>query len=279
MPTDREKFPLPERLFLAYTAVSRWATSGPITSPGGRRGCANPLALFKVLFFLLLILLLPIFILPMMLVRLVESGRQSFRYGSSVDIVAGDEARWGHGILPPAPGDAVIRSGAAAIASGDPGFRVAALTDWAVAATALNCQSLVSCDATSTRTFMANGLYRAHKALLELRAGSEVSCAGAWRAVGAAVVGATRSLLVEEVRVRVRCQGWRIERHEPTGLTLRGGPDVATWSEDLTFARSAGEPLPVVRRAPRPRSRRGMPVLQGSRHRRKLRLGPGVLAA
>jgi hypothetical protein len=248
VPADREKFPLPERIFLVFTAVSRWATSGSITSPdrsGSRRGCANPLALFKVLFFLVMILLLPIFILPMMLVRLLESGRHSFRYGSAVDITAGDEARWGHGVLPPVPDDAVIRSGGVAIAHRDPGFRVSALTDWAVAATALNCQSLVSGDATCTRTFMANGLYRAHQALLELRARSEVSCAGAWRVVSAAVVGATRSQLVEEVRVRVRCQGWRMERHEPTGLTLRGGPEVATWSEDLTFARSAGAVTPA----------------------------------
>ena len=108
VPADREKFPLPERIFLVFTAVSRWATRGPITSPdspGSRRGCANPLALFKVLFFLVMILLLPIFILPMMVVRLLESGRQSFRYGSAVDITAGDEARWGHGVLPPVPDD------------------------------------------------------------------------------------------------------------------------------------------------------------------------------
>ena len=248
MPADREKFPLPERIFLVFTAVSRWATRGPITSPdrpGSRRGCANPLALFKVLFFLVMILLLPIFVLPMMLVRLLGTSRQSFRYGSAVDITAGDEARWGHGVLPPVPDNAVIRSGGVAIANRDPGFRVSALTDWAVAATALNCQSLVSGDATCTRTFMANGLYRAHQALLELRARSEVSCSGAWRVVSVAVVGATRSQLVEEVRVRVRCQGWRMEQHEPTGLTLRGGPEVATWSEDLTFARSAGAVTPA----------------------------------
>jgi hypothetical protein len=48
---DRERFPLPERIFLTYTAVSRWATSGSITSagspgsPGSRRGWANPFAL------------------------------------------------------------------------------------------------------------------------------------------------------------------------------------------------------------------------------------------
>src|ERR1700722_10318878 len=95
MPADREKFPLPERIFLAFTAVSRWATSASLTSadtPGSRRGCANPLALFKVLLFLLMIVLLPIFILPMMLARLATSSRQSFRYGSTVDITAGDAA-------------------------------------------------------------------------------------------------------------------------------------------------------------------------------------------
>jgi len=248
MPPDHEKFPLPERIFLAHSAVTRWATSGSITtpdSPGSRRGCANPFALLKVLIFLLMIVLFPFFALPMMLVRLVKSGRQSFQYGSLVDLAAGEEARWGHGSLPPVAGDAVIGSGTAAIANADPGFRVTTLTDWAVTATALNCQSLVSGDATCTRTFMANGLYRAHQALLELRARSEVSCAGAWRAAGAAVVGATRSQLVDEVRVRVHCQGWRMERHEPTGLTLRGGPEVTTWAEDLTFARSAAAVTPA----------------------------------
>ena len=247
MASDHEKFPLPERMFLAFTAVSRWAARGSITSPaspGSRRGCANPLALLKVLLLLLMIVLLPVFILPMMLARLLQSGRQSFRYGSSIDLTVGDDARWQHGVLAPVAGDAVVRSGAAAIASRDLGFRVASLTNWAVAATALNCQSLVSGDATCTRTFMANGLYRAHQALLEERARSEVSCAGIWRAVGVAVAGATTSRLVEEVRVRVRCQGWRIERHEPTGLTLRGGPDPATWAEDLTFARAAGAVTP-----------------------------------
>jgi hypothetical protein len=248
MPGDRERFPLPERLFLAYTTVSRWAAGGSVTSPGSpgrRRGCANPFALFKLLLFLLMIVLLPIFVLPMMLVRLAQAGRQSWKYGAAVDITAGDEARWGHGILPPVPGGAVIGSGVSAIANADPGFRVTTLTSWAVAATALTCQSLVSGDAACTRTFMANGLYRAHQALLELRAREEVSCAGAWRAVSAAVVGTTRSQLVEEVRVRVRCRGWRMERHEPTGLTLRGGPETSTWSEDLTFVRSAGTVTPA----------------------------------
>jgi hypothetical protein len=241
MTSERERFPLPERIFLAFTAVSRWATSGPLTradDPGSRRGCANPLALVKVLLFFVMIVLLPVFVLPMMLARLAVSSRQSFRYGASVDITAGDPARWGHGVLQPAADGAAVRRVTAAIAHRDPGLRVGSLTNWAVAATGLNCQSLVTGEASCTRTFMANGLYRAHQALLELRTRADVSCTGSWRAVGAAVVDATSSPLAEEVRVRVQCQGWRMERHEPTGLTLRGGPEATAWSEDLTFARS-----------------------------------------
>src|ERR1700722_18096180 len=114
MPPDREKFPLPERIFLAFNAVTRWAASGSVTrpdSPGSRRGCANPFALLKVLIFLVMILLFPLFVLPMMLVRLAGAGRRSFRYGSLVDIAAGEEARWGHGSLGPVPGGGVIGAG------------------------------------------------------------------------------------------------------------------------------------------------------------------------
>ncbi len=244
MPADDEKFPLPERLFLAFTAMLRWAARDLAVRPDGtgrtvkRQGCLHPLTALRGLFFLLMLVLSPLFILPMLVVRLAQLGRTGFRYGASVDVASGDQARWAHGTLPPVPGTAVISTGTAAIAAGDPGFRAAALTDWAVAASALLRQSLVNGDATCTRTFMANGLYDAHQALLELRARDGVSCAGAWQAVGATVVGVSRSPLTEQVRVRVSCRGWRLERHEPTGLTLRGGPDGANWSEDLAFARS-----------------------------------------
>jgi hypothetical protein len=35
MPADDEKFPLPERIFLAFTAVARWASRGLAASPAG----------------------------------------------------------------------------------------------------------------------------------------------------------------------------------------------------------------------------------------------------
>jgi hypothetical protein len=243
---DEEKFPLPERIFLAFTAMSRWAGRGVAAgeSPGSRvaarrRGCSNPLTLIRAVFFLLVLVLFPLFVLPMMVIRLAQVGRSGLRYGASVDVASGEEARWAHGTLPAVADTAVISAGTTAIASRDPGFRPGALADWAIAATALLCQSLVDGDATCARTFMVNGLYDTHQALLELRERNDVSCEGAWQAVDAIVVGVNRSPLTEQVRVRVSCRGWRLERHNRTGITLRGGPDGATWWEDLAFARSA----------------------------------------
>jgi len=244
MPDDGEKAPLTERLWWGYTSVFRWITGGTSAQAGSgdtarRQGCANPLILLKALIVLLLIALMPIFVLPMMLIRLAQVGQTGFRYGAAMKSTRGDPARWGHGVLPPLPDPAEIRAGVATIAGHDPGFRAVALTEWATAATALIGESLVSGDASPARTFMSNGLYRAHQALLELRARAGVSYAGSWQAVQAFVVEATRSALEDKVRVRVTCQGWCWERHEPTGNSLRGGPDAATWSEDLTFARAA----------------------------------------
>lgn len=241
MPDDGEKFPLSERLLQAFTALSRWASIGGSGSDGTarRQGCGNPLTWVKLVVFLLVLVLCPLFFLPIVLVRLAQTGRTGFRYGVAIRTSNGTAARWGHGVLPPLPDPAELRAGIATIAGHDPGFRARALTEWATEASALIGQSLVSGEAVLTRTFMSNGLYRTHQALLELRAEADVSCAGTWQAVQAFVVEATRSVLEDEVRVRVTCQGWCWERHEPTGVTLRGGPDTATWSEDLTFARAA----------------------------------------
>jgi hypothetical protein len=240
-----EKLPLSERIFYGFNAVSQWSIRNNRTLRGdGRGGCANPLGCLTMMIFFIVLLLCPVFILPMMLVRFAQLGWSGLRYGASVELATGEEARWGHGGLQPVPDPARINAGAKAIASGDPGFRARALTDWAHAASMLICQSLVSGDATCARTFMSNGLFRSHQALLELRASADLSFEGAWRTVDAYVVGATRTPLVEEVRVRVTCHGWRWERHPPTGMTLRGGPDESDWSEDLTFARSTGTITP-----------------------------------
>jgi len=215
----------------------------------------------KALLFLLMIVCFPLFLLPMMLSRLTKVGWRGVRYGATVGVKSGDEARWAHGTYADA-GD-FARAGATAedIMLRDPGFQVSALAGWAVAATALLRDSLVTGEVTGVRTFMSNGLYQAHEALLNLRGRADVSCAGSYQVTGALVTGVSRSPLTEQVRVRVACAGWREERHDPTGTTLRGGPQAGTWTEFLTFARSASPsassgPSSPLALAGRPRRRR-----------------------
>ena len=163
-----------------------------------------------------------------------------------MNMTSGESARWRYGALDPVPQAEVVHAGAARIAGHDAQFDPAKLCDWAAAATRLICQSLTSADATPARTFRANGLFRTYVATLELRANAGVGCAGAWEPASAVLVNAVSTPLFDEVRVRVTCQGWCRENHAPTGLTLRGGAGQGTWSEDLTFGRSADAISPAA---------------------------------
>jgi hypothetical protein len=246
----RDRQPPDESLFGVLRKVTRWSTTGISSRPGQPAkyagGCLNPIALFKIIVLVLVIVLMPLFMLPMLLVRMVRFGPDSMRSSATTDLSGGDDARWGRGVLEPVPDASQVDAGLAAITSRDPGFQSARLTAWASAATALICQSLTSGDPTPARTFMANGLFRTHSALLELRTQGTVSCAGEWAAVDARVVEAISTPLFDEVRVRLRCEGSCWERHGATGLTLRGGPDRTSWYEDLTFGRSSGATTPAA---------------------------------
>jgi hypothetical protein len=247
-PARRDKQPTGEWLFWVLRSATQWASTGVTSQPGQpawyRGGCLNPIVLIKFVIFFLMIMLMPLFMLPMLLVRIIMFGPNALRVSSTVDLAAGDAARWGRGVLEALPDVRHVEAGLTAIASRDPGFRPERLTAWASAAVALICQSLTSGDPTPARTFMANGLFRTHSALLELRSAGSVTCEGSWAAAGARVVGAISTALFDEVRVRLRCEGSCWERHEFTGLTLRGGPDPASWSEDLTFGRSSTATTP-----------------------------------
>jgi hypothetical protein len=237
-----------EALFGVLRSASRWAADGISSRPGQPArypgGCLNPIVFVKLVSFILLIVLCPLFMLPLVLVRLVRFGPSGMRSSGHTHVVSGDAARWGRGVLEPATEPSRVDAGLAAIAGRDPGFQPARLTAWASAATALICQSLTTGDPTPARTFMANGLFRCHSALLELRSLGTVSFEGSWQAVGATVVDAVSTPLFDEVRIRLRCEGFCWERHGVTGLTLRGGPDRTSWSEDLTFGRSAEATTP-----------------------------------
>jgi hypothetical protein len=236
-----------EGLVSLVRAAARWARPGqPPATVGKPRGCLHPLGLFKAVIFLLMILLLPVFMLPLLITRIATAGRTAVQYATTMRVITGDRARTSYGTLKPCSDPASLDAALAAIADHDSGFKTATLTGWASAATALLCQSLTSGDATPARTFMANGLFRSYQALLDLRVQASVSCAGSWRAVDATIVRAARTPLFDEVRVRVRCHGWCAERHQATGLTLRGRPDGSTWAEDLTFGRSARAITPAA---------------------------------
>jgi hypothetical protein len=239
-----------ERFITVFRKTLNWAS--PATNkidggkPAGCSGCLNPVTLFKLILVLLLVVFMPLFMLPMMIVWAVKSGRKAVKYASAFDITSGQEARFGQGALgPPADPDSV-RAGLAAIAAHDAEFDPAKLMNWATAATDLIRTSLTSGDATPARTFMANGLFRSYNALIELRGQAEVACEGSWRATRSTVIDAFSTPLVDEVRVRLECTGWCWDQHQPTGLTLRGSPDTRTWSEDLTFGRSATATSPAA---------------------------------
>jgi hypothetical protein len=237
-----------ERLLTAPQRVLRWASPALSSGRDGKAsalGCLNPLTLLKFAVMLAVLLLLPLFMLPSLLVRLVTVGRSSARFSSVIEVVSGEPARWGYGTLDPAAAAASVQAGMAAIAAHDPQFAPATLMNWAAAATTLIGQSLTTADATPTRTFMANGLFRTHLALLELRAGAGVACEASWRSTGATLVEVLSTPLFDEVRVRLQCEGQCVERHVTTGLTLRGSTERRTWSEDLTFGRSARATTPA----------------------------------
>jgi hypothetical protein len=238
-----------ERLMTAPQRVMRWASPAVSSGRDGKAsalGCLNPLTLLKFAVLLAVIVLMPLFMLPSLLVRLATVGRSSVRFSSVIEMVSGEPARWGYGSLDPAAAGASVQAGMAAIAAHDPQFAPASLMNWAAAATGLICQSLSTGDATPARTFMANGLFRTHLALLELRAAAGIGCAASWQATGATLVEAVSTPLFDEVRVRLQCEGQCVERHVSTGLTLRGSTEHRTWSEDLTFGRSAGAKTPAA---------------------------------
>ncbi len=243
--SDRDTF---GEALMTFNLAAMRLIAGSRKSRAGRQrepsGCMFPVIMVRALLMIALVLLLPLFMLPYLIVRIVTVGGPSVRYSSVLDVASGEPARWGYGSLEPPQDASAVRAGAAAIAAHDRGFDSSRLMNWAAAATGLICQSLTSGDATPARTFMANGLFRTYEALLEIREKGDVACEGSWRTTGARLIEARSTPLFDEVRVRLECEGWCWERHAPTGLTLRGGREPRTWSEDLTFGRSARATTP-----------------------------------
>ena len=131
-----------------------------------------------------------------------------------------------------------------AIRAHDPAFVAADLAQRAVLVHEVVNQSLASNDAALARIVMADSLWGAHRMLVSVRADNGVQREAALTVVGAEVVEAFHSTLIEEVRVRLSCAGVRCDLHAETGLVLRGSRNRSSWQEDLTFTRSAGALTP-----------------------------------
>jgi hypothetical protein len=237
MTESGNKSPIYERALSFFGKALRWAA--PPKELERRRGCFHPLSLIRLVVFFVLLAYMPLFLLPTFLGRLMSFGLQTLRQASAMGVTSGEEARWEQALPAPTADLTTVTVGVRAIAAHDPRFDPDALVVWAKAASELICQSLTTGDPDPVRTFMVNGLFRAHRALLELRAGAHISCEGSWRASEARVVQANSTPLVDLVLVRLSCEGWCWERHEPSGLSLRGGPELNGWAEELTFGRSA----------------------------------------
>lgn len=236
--------PLSERLFYASGDLLR-KVAPPSSSGGRKRGFFRALfGLLRAVVFLVLLLFLPLFWLPLLVARLFHFGRYAVAEATTVDVTSGEAARWDPPSLDNLPNGQANDAEVAAISARDPGFAPDVLQRWAADAAALIEQSLTTGDVAPVRPVMASGLLRTHQALMELRARADVTLEGSWQARSADVVHVARTPLVELVQVRVACEGWCIERHTPTGLTIRGGPDPAIWWEQLTFGRSAKATTP-----------------------------------
>jgi hypothetical protein len=248
MKANSDRASADEWLISFLRGVTRWASTGPATAPPGEkpdgRGCLNPISLLKIVVFLLMIVLCPLFFLPFLVVRIARDGRSSLKYSSRVEVTSGEAARWSYSPLAPVTDKRDVQGALDSIRHYDQGFQASRLSRWAVAASELIWQSIVRGDPTMTRTFMSSGLFRNHCALLELRAQADVIGQGTWQVTDVTVADVVITALFEQVRVRLQCRGSCWERHGPTDLTLRGGPDETTWSEDLTFGRLAGARTP-----------------------------------
>jgi hypothetical protein len=247
MRLDSDRDTVSEWFLSAARTVMRW--SNPKSKYAGKTsalGCFNPLLILQIILVLLLVALMPLYLLPMMLVRLVGVGRTSIRYSSALDVTSGPPARWSYGALEPVADAASVQAGTAAIAAHDPQFDPGRIMTWAAGASGLIGESASTGDATPARTFMANGLFRSYQALLELRAQAGVTCPASWRATSAVLVEAAATPLFDEVRVRLQCEGWCYEMHEPSGIVVRGSKVPGTWTEDLTFGRSADAISPAA---------------------------------
>jgi hypothetical protein len=260
-------------------AVGRRATGGPFALlgwvtrrlghlPKPRNSAVAlielPYVLVKVVVFLALVipilalsviwlLLRMVLLLPKMVVLTVAS---------KTSLTAGTVAGGGSVVLGDAGGDAVATgSGAPGVAAapqapaqrdgqlalmsgGDAAGLTVELLDRAAALWQLRERSLVATSGDMVRPVMTEGFWRVHCMLLDVRSAGAVERVFDGRVVDGQVIGATHTGIVDEVRVRLTCDGTCYDRLSD-GQVLRGDVGAGRWSEEVTLRRSANLTAPA----------------------------------
>ena len=222
--------------------------SGARASGAGGDGGAPPaggcLAGIKGLILLPFYMLKLLFVLPKMVFLIPKIMLRSVSSQTNVAVGAASLPSGMAELRPPQP--AAERDAAcAAIAGHDAAFAphdVAQRVGWVRDVVE---HSVVHVDPASARLVMSDGLWATHRMLLSMRADHEVERRAQVVVTGAEVVEAYHSPLVDEVRVRLTCEGTCFDRHRPTGLVVRGTELPTRWTEDLTVTRSARSTTPA----------------------------------
>jgi hypothetical protein len=130
----------------------------------------------------------------------------------------------------------------AEVRSHDAGFDLAATARGVVRARQIVDQARLAGDASAARQVMSDGLWQVFVMVLDSRAAHDIRRQGTSTVVEAKVVAATRDLLAEQLRLRLKCSGERSEA--AGGHVLRGNAVPGIWHEDWIIRRSAAATTP-----------------------------------
>jgi hypothetical protein len=125
------------------------------------------------------------------------------------------------------------------MSGGDLAGVTAGVLDRAAALWQLRERSLVVHSDDIARPVMTEGFWRVHCMLLDVRSGNGVVRVFDGGVVDARVIAARHTSIVDEVKVRLTCEGICFDRLVGDGQVLRGDVGRGRWTEEVALRRSA----------------------------------------
>ena len=98
--------------------------------------------------------------------------------------------------------------------------------------------SIVTGNADSVRPFVTEGFWRLHRMLIDLRVDNGVERVFDAEVTGRTLVGLTRSEIIDEITIDLRCQGRYFDRWRTARTVVRGSDQPDRWREQLTLRRN-----------------------------------------